>query len=315
MLGKAGLAVLDALSPGRLTTPDELATETDYSSRRVHQVLDELIAGGLLTETREHRNQRRVAVTDHPVVEAYRRLTTALGHVEWPDLLSPPTLRLAWYLDEPRRVAEIADRLGVSRRSVHNALAPLKHRAMLDPAGPEYALADDLEPLLEFARAAVEHEHRQRVRALAPSATVEWCDPERALVRVHDPEDTEALGSDDDWQLTGLAGFRQFGLEFYLAGEPAFWYAPDDLSPAELVCHTLLLDADSRRVSYAMLLVETAGIDRDQLAETASWYGLEAAVSAMYRAIAGEVDATDDPVLPLPSDAEYDALREQYGIA
>lgn len=316
MLTNAGLAVLDALGSGREATPDELVTETEYSRRRIYQALDELLALGLLTETRGNRNQRRVSVTDHPAVEAYRRLLSKLNHVEWVDILSPATLRVCWYLDEPRRVAVVAERLGVTRQAVHKALAPLKNRAMLAPSGPEYALGDDLEPLLEFARAVVAHEHRARVRELAPSATVEWSDPERALVRVHDPEDTAALRSAEDWHLTGLAGFREFGLEFLLAGEPAFWYAPtDELTPAELVCHTLVLDSDSRRVSYAMLLIETAGIDEQVLVDTAAWYDLEAEVSEMCRAVAGEFDHSDDSTLPVPSEPEYVALREQYGVA
>jgi len=154
------------------------------------------------------------------------------------------------------------------------------------PSGPEYALSEDLSPLLTFARAVVRHEHRSRVRGLAPSATVEWCDPKRALVRVQTAEDTEALEAATDWQLTGLARFAEYGLQFFLAGEPAFWYAPDEeLTPGEVVCHTLALDSGSRRVSYAMLLIEALDIDQETLTDTATWYDLETTVAAMYQAL------------------------------
>jgi DNA-binding IclR family transcriptional regulator len=193
MLTKAGLAVIDALRTGRETTAADLATETEYSQDHLYDVLDALLEARLLVERRGSKNQRRVHLADHPVVEAYRDLQSELGHVEWPDLLSPATLRVCWYLDEPRRVAEIAERLDITRQGVHKALSPLKHRAMLSPSGPTYALSEDLAPLLAFARAVVRHEHRSRVRALAPSATVEWCDPKRALVRVQTEEDTDSL--------------------------------------------------------------------------------------------------------------------------
>src|SRR6056297_2598523 len=104
MITKAGIAVIDTLSAGREATPVELATETGYSQIHIYDVLDELLAEGLLTEARGPNNQRLVRVTDHPVVEAYRNLRTNLGHVEWDELLSPATLRVCWYLDEPRRV-------------------------------------------------------------------------------------------------------------------------------------------------------------------------------------------------------------------
>ena len=313
MLTKAGLAVLDVLSSGREATLDDLVAETEHSRTHIYRVLDDLFTTGLLTESRGHHNQRRVRVTDHPVVEAYRHLTSKLGHVEWSDLLSPATVRVCWYLDEPRRVSAIAARLNISRQGVHGALSPLKDRAMLSPAGPEYALADDMHPLLEFVHTVVAHEHRERVRSLAPSATVAWCDPKRALIRVHEPEDTDVLQSTDEWQLTGLAKFRGFGLQFFLSGEPAFWYAPtEELTPSEVVCHTLVLESDSRRMSYAMLLIETAEIGEESLTSTSGWYGLEAEISEMYRAIDGDFESTAESAVRLPSEQEYSALKAQY---
>lgn len=316
MLTKAGLAILNTLSSGREASPAELAAETEYSRTHVYRVLDDLVTAGVLTESRGPNNQRRVRVTDDPVIESYRHLTSKLGYVDWPELLSPTTIRICWYLDEPRRVATIAERLGISRQRAHTALTPLKDRAMLDPAGPEYALAEDLTPLLDFVRAVVAHAHRERVRDLAPSVTIEWCDPTRALVRPTEPADTEALHGTDDWELTGLAKYQEFGLQFYLAREPTFWYAPDEsLTPVDVVCHTLVVERDSRRVSYAMLLIEQADISQQELTCTASWYDLEAEVEAMYRALTDASEPDEEVDIRLPSDAEYAALKDQYGIA
>jgi len=315
MVTTGGLVVIDALSTGREVTAAELSADTGYSQAHLYDVLDELLEAGLLTERRGPNNQRRVQVTDHPVVEAYRTLQSELGHVEWPDLLSAATLRVCWYLDEPRRVAEIAARLDITRQGVYKALSPLKHRAMLSPSGPEYALNEDLVPLLAFARAVVQHEHRSRVRSIAPSATVEWCDPKQALIRVQTGADTEALEDASDWQLTGLARFAEYGLQFFLAGEPAFWNAPDgELTPADVVCHTLALDSGARRVSYAMLLIETLDIGQETLTATAEWYGLESAVTAVYQRLQGPFDASEESPVVLPSEMEFLALKEQYGV-
>ncbi|ELZ20823.1 hypothetical protein C475_19528 [Halosimplex carlsbadense 2-9-1] len=315
MLTEAGLAVIGALHTGREATVAELAADTEYSQAHLYDILDDLLGAGLLDERRGPSNQRVVRVTNHPVVEAYRTLQADLGHVDWADLLSPSTLRVCWYLDEPRRVAEIADRLDRTRQAVHKALSPLMHRAMLSPSGPEYALNKELAPLLSFARAVVRHEHRSRVREVAPSAVVEWCDPSRALVRVQNSEDTDALEVASEWQLTGLARFAEYGLQFFLADKPVFWYAPEEeLTPAEVVCHTLVLDSGSRRVSYAMLLIEQLDIDQETLTETARWYELEAAVTAMYPPLQGAFDASAESSVVLPSEAEYAALKAQYGV-
>lgn len=316
MISKAELTVIDALSTGREATPADLASETEYSQTHLYEVLDDLLDAGLLVQRRGPNNQRKVRVADHPVVEAYRTLQSELSHVEWPDLLSPATLRVCWFLDEARRVSEIAERLEITRQGVHKALTPLKNRAMLSPSGPEYAVSEDLAPLLAFARAVVTHEHRSRAREIAPSATVEWCDPKRTLVRVQTTEDTDALLDAPEWQVTGLGRFEEYGLQFFLAGEPAFWYAPDEeLTPGEVVCHTLVLNSGSRRVSYAMLLIEALKIDQETLTDIAAWYELESTVAAMYQALQGGVKDSDEAPIALPSESEFMALKEQYGVA
>jgi len=116
--------------------------------------------------------------------------------------------------------------------------------------------------------------------------------------------------------MTGLARFQEYGLQFFLAGEPAFWYAPDeDLTPSEVVCHTLVLDSGSRRVSYSMLLIEKLDIDQEILIEPATWYDLETAVDAMYRPLHGEFEVAEDLPVFLPSESEFIALKEQYGVS
>ncbi|QDX39489.1 helix-turn-helix domain-containing protein [Salarchaeum sp. JOR-1] len=316
MISKAGLAVIDALSTGREATPVDLATETGYSQPHIYEVLDDLLDAGLVVERRGPNNQRHVRVADHPVIEAYRTLQSELSHVDWVALLSPATLKVCWFLDEPRHVSAIAARLRITRQGVHKALSPLKHRAMLSPSGPEYAVSEDLAPLLAFAQAVVTHEHRSRARELAPSATVEWCDPKRALVRVQTAEDTDALLDAPEWQVSGLGRFEEYGLQFFLAGEPAFWYAPDEeLTPADVVCHTLVLDSGSRRVSYAMLLIEKLDIDQETLTDTATWYNLESTIAAMYQALQEGVEDADEFPVVLPSETEFMALKEQYGVA
>lgn len=316
MLSNAGLEILDVLCSEREATATDLAAETEHSQTQIYRVLDNLLDAGLVAESRRQHNQRVVRTTDNPVVEAYRHLTAKLNHVDWPELLSPATIRVCWYLDEPRRITAIAARLGITRQAVHNSLAPLKNRAMLAPSGPDYALADDLQPLLAFSHEVVTHEHRTRVRTLAPSATIEWCDPNRALVQVQTADDTDTLQHASEWDMTGLARFHKYGLQFFLAGEPAFWYAPDDpLTPADVVCHTLVLEAGSRRVSYAMLLIEQEQISEDELIETAAWYGIESLIEQLYQFIQGDFGTTDDIGIGVPSAREYAALKEQYGVA
>lgn len=96
------------------------------------------------------------------------------------------------------------------------------------------------------------------------------------------------------------------------------WANGPEIAPAGGVrplCHTLVLDSGARRVSYAMLVIEKLDLDQETLTATAQWYDLESAVAAMYRPLQGAFDGSDDIPLVLPSEAEFTALKEQYGVA
>jgi len=96
--------------------------------------------------------------------------------------------------------------------------------------------------------------------------------------------------------------------------EPAFWYGPETtLTPAEIVCHTLVLDSDTRRISYALLLIEQLGIEHETLTATAGWFDLEPTVEGLYQALDGDTTSAADGAISLPSDAEFMRLKEQYG--
>jgi len=46
----------------------------------------------------------------------------------------------------------------------------------------------------------------------------------------------------------------------------------------------------------------------------AEWYDLETAVSEMYRRLEQETDSSEETSIILPSDAEFAALKDQYGV-
>lgn len=100
------------------------------------------------------------------------------------------------------------------------------------------------------------------------------------------------------------------------APSPVQLAAPEEeRTPADVACHTLVLDRGSRRVSYAMLLIEELDIDQETLTEVARWYDLDAAVAAMYQALQGRHKDLNELPVVLPSESEFIALKEQYGVS
>lgn len=313
MLSKAALAVVDVLARERTATVGDVAAETAYSRKQVYRAVDALVAVGELHESRGAKNRRELRASDGRLTAAYRRLLDQAGHVDWLDLLSPALLRACWYLDEPRRLADVAARLDRTYQAVRAAIDPLTDRALLSPAGPEYALASNVSRLHAVADAFARQSHRARLRDHAATATIDWYDAASVVVHPRTPAETAALRDAPDWHATGLAAFADHGLEFHAPGEPRFWHGPaGPPSPEHAACHAILADPEPRRVSYAMLLLDHADCDDEHLREIAEWYGVEDVVDAVVDALA---DGSAWPTAaPVPSRQEYDSLKTQYEV-
>ena len=68
-------------------------------------------------------------------------------------------------------------------------------------------------------------------------------------------------------------------------------------------------------MSYSLLLIEAEAIAQEELMDVATWYRLTDTISEMYRYLAGENEPAAEDGVHLPSRTEYEALKEQYGVA
>jgi len=87
---------------------------------------------------------------------------------------------------------------------------------------------------------------------------------------------------------------------------------PDAVSPAELCCHTLLIDDDgSRHRSYCLLLLSHVDIDEEDLREQAVKYGLEDVIDALLQYLETQGEVEDDRLLAW---SEFQKLAGEYEI-
>ena len=312
MLLKSEFTIIDALHDGRKSTPKTLANETHLSRSTVYRAVDSLVDANLVKNHNPGGRRHQLSLTTNPVNEQYRHLKATQGHVEWADLLSPSAVRVLWCLLENRDISEVSSRLNITRQACHQAMKPFKRRSMINSYGPRYRLISGIKPLHSVVRELVIHGHRVRARREAPSATIAWSDPTQSIIRIETQHDTEALLSDDQWELTGLARFRDYGLDFGIPGEPQFAYGVGNIEPAELVCHTLVLNQDSRRIAYSMLLIEKCGISLSDIRDTAEWFGIDDILQKMFHALAGTFPRFPDH--SFPSEQEYNELKTMYGM-
>ena len=212
-----------------------------------------------------------------------------------------------YYLDQPRTVAEIADPSNNYNNTVNRVLKRLRDLCLVGTDGGRYEFNADFDRLYEFARELAHHLHRHRLEAVASKGTILWEDYSEFLAQAGTEIDA------DGFHETGLARFAAFDLQFLLTDHRYYLYSEtlDDVSPAELCCHTLLIDDGSRHRLYCLLLLRHVDVDEEDLRAQATKYGLEDEIDALlcYLETHGEVDDGR-----LPEWDEFQQLATDYEV-
>jgi len=136
-----------------------------------------------------------------------------------------------------------------------------------------------------------------------PKGTILWEDYDEFLAQAETEIDAEAFHE------TGLARFAAFDLQFLLTGHRYYVYSEelDAVSPAELCCHTLLIDEGSRHRSYCLLLLSHVDVDEEDLREQAVKYGLEDVIDALLQYLETHGEIQDDRLPSGPSSRSWRA--------
>lgn len=257
MLIESDLRLLVLLhSPMSIT---ELSDRTEYSPGYVSERVSRLEKFVLVATTRRNRT-KEVRVLHTPVLEAYQELVVNNGHIEFPSLISLSMLQVCWFLDTPTAVSEIEPRLTLLRRRIHQLLEQLQARAFIMKHGTHCVLTENLKGLARFAQTVIKYEHQHCAQNQCSTATVVWSAPHEALITTRDGATEPVLDTFEDdphWHMTGLPRFADYGLTFFIAGAPPYFYSKikDTLTPVDFISHALMLEADTRRLSYCTLLL------------------------------------------------------------
>ena len=302
MLRRIELEVLATVDRGE--TISELATKLDHSESYLSRAVADLVEKGLVYTERDGR-RKRVVPSDARAVELYQDLVRQYSHIDFPELLTGKALQVLYYLDQPRTVSEIADQSDNYRNTVNRVLKRFRDRGLVGTADGHYDFNVDFDRLHAFARELAHHLHRHRLEAVAPKGTILWEDYDEFFAQAKTEIDAEGFHE------TGLARFAAFDLQFLLTGHRYYVYSEelDAVSPAELCCHTLLIDDGSRHYSYCLLLLTHVDIDEENLRDQASKYDLEDEIDALLRYLETEGEVNDKR---LPEWDEFQKLAADY---
>lgn len=305
MLGSIELEILAAVKRG--DTISNIAVALDHSESYISRAVTDLSKTGLIYTERDGR-WKRVILSDTRAVEMYQDLVRQHPHIAFSELLTGKSLEVLYHFDQPRTVSELAAASDNYRNTVNRILKRLQHRGLVGTDDGQYRFNGDFDRLHDFARELAHHLHRQRLESVALSGTILWEAHDEFLAQ------TETEIDEEGFHETGLARFVEYDLQFLVTSHRYYFYSEqlDSLSPADLCCHTLLIDDDTRHRSYCLLLLSHVNVDKATLRNRADKYGLEEEIDALLRYLETAGDVQDGR---LPEWAEFRELAADYEVA
>lgn len=286
----------------------ELAEKLDYSPKTITNAIGDLESMGLISRDRSGQ-ETVVSPVDAKCLEVYQSLVSSHPHIDFPDLLTESLIRLLYHLpsDDWLLAATLVEDSGLAKSTVYRHLKTLRNRAIVLKETSKYRLADEFEQLHLFAKELQHHRHRQRLRSDTTEAAILWETDDEYLTRTTHPIPEEG------YHQTGLDAFAEYGLEFFTTSEYYYFYAPDraSLTPADLVCHLLLIENDARHRKYALLLLEATNEPLERVRKRASYYGLDELLTDMIEYLESRGNRRADH---LPPWEELESLAADYGV-
>ena len=304
MYTEAELRAVQALR--KELTVSGLAEQLDRSRSYVSELVDRMESKGLVHTTRKGK-QKQISRSDARAIELFDSFVQQYTHIPFPELLGGATLGLLYYLQSPMSATELAAQVGVHRSTVYRSLSPLENRGMIYKSDGKYTLNDEFEELSTVAREFAHIRHRHHIKDHVESFTLLWESLDEFLVQTH----TEIQA--DAFHLTGPELFEAYDLPLMARQRRYYFYSEsvDEISPAELCCHMLVIDDGTRSQSYCLLLLSATGIDRAELLEAAETYEVSDQVSTLLDYLDSQGESRSEP---LPRWEEFHSLADEYGV-
>lgn len=256
----------------------EISDALSWSEGHTSRVVSGLEDRDFLRTEREG-GKRLVLPNDIPPVEQLGDLAQEYAHVDFPGLISGSALSILYYLDESRTARELAELCGVSRNTVYRRLNSLQNVGIVKKDHSKYQLTEAFRSLSKLSRSIAHHEHRQEALDFTNGVSIVWETHDEYLFSC------EAPISGDQFLRTGPSEYEQFGIPLFTR-ERLHYIRPkrlSELTPADLVCHTLLIDDSTRYRSYCLLLIEAQQVDQSTLNDRAGQYDPEAEIDLTAR--------------------------------
>ncbi|KUH34811.1 hypothetical protein APY94_00085 [Thermococcus celericrescens] len=300
-LTKAELKVLLALDEPR--TLRELSEELGLSKATLSVLLSSLNKKSLVEF--EGKKPLVVKPVENKVNDLLRSIKVKYSFLNIESLLAGNSLKVLAALEvrEPQPPWLLQLKARVGRATLHRILNELMERLIVGKRREGYFLSERFADLKAFAEEYFYLQNSIKAKEFDPKASVAWSGVGEFILAT----DSYRGKSFDNFQLTGLARFSDYGLPLISAGVYHYYWPSKALTLEEVVVHALKLGSGAREILYALVILKAQHFDVKQFKRLGAKFGVSALVEDLLEYLGG----VDKPY-PFPSREEVNELCREY---
>lgn len=231
----------------------ELASELGLSIYRTSTLVASLKRTGLV-RTEKRGRYKIVSLSAAKPAELLRKLMSKFGHMPLDEILRGRNLALlAVLMDTPLSAHELCIKSNLSRSTFYHVINRLSTYGVIGEKDGKYFLVERYKLFHEFAEEFYELQNSIKAREFSGDSALIWGGVGEFILSTG-----EYRGKDvDNFHLTGLERFRDFGVDLIGTGQYHYYYSEktEELSLEEIIVHSLLIDFSPRTILYSTVLL------------------------------------------------------------
>lgn len=294
--------MLLALALGPITLK-ELARKLTVSKSTLSITLHSLERKGLVNI--EGKRPLKAKLADNKATHLLRKIPLMLPKNRIHKVLSGSKLKVlsALKVEEPQPPWLVQLKANVSRATLHRVLNELMGMLIVGKKKGGYFISERFGVLKDFADEYFYIQNAIRAKELDEEAILMWSGVEELILA------TETFKGKcfENFQLTGLARFSDYGLPLISSGVYHYYWPATELGLEEVVIHTLKAGYDARELLYVIVLLKAHPFSEERLKRLAAKFGVSPIVEDILEFLRGKAKS-----YPFPSWGEVEELCKRY---
>ena len=251
MLTSKELKLLLLIMDGEKTITT-LSKEMNLSIYRTSTLTGKLAKKGLITITKNGKYKIISLSSTKPAI-LLKKVKNKYNHIPLQKILTGNNLKLLSILKPEllQNTKTLMLKTNLSKSSLYHAINNLSNYGIIKKVSSNYSLIEKYALFHEFSREYIILQNHIKGREFSPDAAIIWNGVEEFILS------TKTYKTGDNFQLTGLSKFKDYGLSLIGKGIYYYYYSKkkDKLTIEDIIIHSIVIDYAPRTILYVIVLL------------------------------------------------------------